>query len=389
MKIILLGPAWPYRGGIADFNDRLADQFTRQGHQVIAVTFTLQYPKLLFPGKTQYNDKPAPTRWQTRRLLNSVNPLSWMRTGLYLRRLKADLIITAFWLPFIAPSLACALWLAGRKSTHRIALLHNLIPHEHRIGDRFFARLFVKSNDSFAALSHSVLGDLAQFDRGKPRTFCPHPLYDHYGPIIAQQQARRQLQLQAQGRYVLFFGFVRAYKGLDLLLQALADPRLKELDVRLLVAGEFYDDPEPYHQLIRRLDLGDRVILHSDFIADDQVGQYFCAADLVTQPYKSATQSGVTQIAFHFDKPMLVTDVGGLGEIVHHQQMGYVVQPDASAIADAVYDFFANERSVPFTQAVRIEKEKYSWDRLTAALVDLSNDKPRSSEPRDPKGGDS
>ncbi len=371
MKIILLGPAWPYRGGIADFSDRLAKEYKSQGCEVEEVTFTLQYPKFLFPGKTQYNDKPAPADWPTRRMMNSINPLSWLRTGLYLRRQKADIIVSAFWLPFMAPCMGTILRLAKRKGTRRIGLLHNLIPHEHRIGDKLFARYFIKSNDAFISLSKSVLDDISTFDSKKPRGFCPHPLYDHYGQSTTKAEARKMLGLDNDGRYALFFGFIRGYKGLDLLLEAIGDERLKELNVKLLVAGEFYDDPKPYTEQIERLGIGDRVTLRSDFIADNEVGQYFCACDIVTQPYKSATQSGVTQIAFHFERPMLVTDVGGLAEIVHNGEMGYVVKPEAKQIADALVDYYSNSREEAFTTAVREEKKKYSWDKLVETIDKL------------------
>ena len=221
MKIILLGPAWPYRGGIADFSDRLAKEYKSQGCEVEVVTFTLQYPKFLFPGKTQYNDNPAPADWPTRRMMNSINPLSWLRTGLYLRRQKADIIVSAFWLPFMAPCMGTILRLAKRKGTRRIGLLHNLIPHEHRIGDKLFARYFIKSNDAFISLSKSVLDDISTFDSKKPRGFCPHPLYDHYGQSTTKAEARKMLGLDNDGRYALFFGFIRGYKGLDLLLEAM------------------------------------------------------------------------------------------------------------------------------------------------------------------------
>lgn len=371
MKITILGPSWPYRGGIADFSDRLAKEYKSQGCEVEMVTFTLQYPKFLFPGKTQYNDKPAPAGWPTRRMMNSINPLSWLRTGLYLRRRKADIIISAFWLPFMAPCMGTILRLAKRKGTRRIALLHNLIPHEHRIGDKMFARYYIKSNDAFVTLSKSVLEDINSFDTKKPRGFCPHPLYDHYGALTTKEEARQLLGLDADGRYALFFGFIRGYKGLDLLLDAMADERLREMDVKLLVAGEFYDDPKPYMEQIARLGIGDRVTLRSDFIADDEVGRYFCACDIVTQPYKSATQSGVTQIAFHFEKPMLVTDVGGLAEIVHHGEMGYVVKPAAQEIADALVDYYANRHETAFADAVREEKKRYGWDKLVETIDKL------------------
>lgn len=371
MRIIILGPSWPYRGGIADFSDRLAKEYRSLGCEVEMVTFTLQYPKFLFPGKTQYNDKPAPTGWTTRRMMNSVNPLSWLRTGLYLRRRKADMLISAFWLPFMAPCMGTILRLAKRKGTRRIALLHNLIPHEHRIGDKFFARYFIKSNDAYVTLSKSVLEDINSFDTKKPRGICPHPLYDHYGALTPKGEARKLLNLNEEGHYALFFGFIRGYKGLDLLLEAMGDERLRELGVKLLVAGEFYDDPKPYLDQIARLGIGDRVTLRSDFIADDEVGRYFCACDIVAQPYKSATQSGVTQIAFHFERPMLVTDVGGLAEIVHHGEMGYVVQPEAKAIADALVDYYTHQHEAAFTDAVREEKKKYGWDKLVETIEKL------------------
>ena len=252
--------------------------------------------------------------------------------------------------------------------TRIVSILDNIIPHEHRTGDRIFALYVVRSTDAFVAMSRSVLDDLNLFDTKKPRRFCPHPLYDHYGDILPKEEARRMIGIDTDGRYVLFFGFIRSYKGLDLLLDAMADPRIAQRDIRLIVAGEFYGDPKPYMEQIERLGIADRIKLCTDFIPDSQVNRYFCAADLVAQPYKSATQSGVTQIAFHFEKPMLVTDVGGLAEIVPDGKIGYVVQPDAHQIADAIVRYYDEQREVPFTEAVRDEKQKYSWDKMVEAI---------------------
>lgn len=373
MKVIILGTAYPYRGGLSAFNERLARQYMAEGHEVEIVTFTLQYPNFLFPGKTQYSDEPAPADLRIRRMLNAVNPFTWFKTGRYIRRQRPDLVVTKFWLPFMAPALGTANRVAKRKGTRRIAILDNLVPHEKRPGDSMFARYFVKSIDGMVAMSRSVLADADLFDpkRRKARTFCPHPLYDHYGETLTRQEALGQLGLREGQRYVLFFGFIRDYKGLDLLLQAMADERMEPLGVKLIVAGEFYGDPKPYHDLIARLDLSSRVAMHTDFIPDHEVNRYFCAADLVAQPYKTATQSGVTQIAFHFERPMLVTNVGGLPEIVPDGKVGFVVEPQAQAIADAIVRYFSEDWQQRLTEGVRQEKQKYLWINMTQAINNL------------------
>ena len=374
MKVIILGPAWPYRGGIAAFNERLARQYQAEGHEVEAVTFTLQYPSFLFPGTTQYSTDPAPEGLKITRKLNSINPFSWLSTGRYIRRQRPDLVLSAFWLPFMAPAMGTALRRAKRKGMRRVSILHNLIPHEHRPGDKLFSRYFVGSNDAFITLSRSVLDDLNVFDpKGlKPCTFSPHPLYDHYGATLGRKEALDLIGLRENQRYVLFFGFIREYKGLDLLLDAMADERMERLGVKLIVAGEFYGDPKPYQEQISRHDIGDRVVLHTEFIPDHEVNRYFCAADLVVQPYKNATQSGVSQIAYHFEKPMVVTNVGGLPEIVPDGKAGFVVKPDSQEIADAIVRYFEEDWQQRLTEGVREEKKKYAWDKMTAAIKSLN-----------------
>ena len=373
MKIIILGTAWPYRGGLAAFNERLAREYQSNGHQVEIVTFTLQYPSFLFPGKTQYSDEPAPEGLKITRMLNAVNPFNWIKVGRYIRRQRPDLLITKFWLPFMAPALGTANRAARCTGMSRISILDNLVPHEKRPGDRLFARYFVNSIDGMVAMSRSVLADADLFDpkHRKPRTFCPHPLYDHYGERMDREEARRTLGLEADGRYVLFFGFIRDYKGLDLLLEAMADERLKEMGVKLLVAGEVYGDPKPYMDQIERLGIADRVVLKTDFIPDHEVNRYFCAADLVAQPYKTATQSGVTQIAFHFERPMLVTRVGGLPEIVPDGEVGFVVDPRPEPIADALVRYYGEGWEQRLTEGVRREKRKYLWSNMTEAIEEL------------------
>ena len=373
MKVVILGTAWPYRGGLSAFNERLAQQYRQEGHEVEIVTFTLQYPSFLFPGKTQYSAEPAPEGLKIRRMLNAINPISWWRTGRYIKRQRPQLLVTKFWLPFMAPALGTVNRVAKSKGMRRISILDNLIPHEKRFGDKMFARYFVGSVDGMVAMSRSVLADVDLFDSAhrKARAFCPHPLYDHYGQTLSAAEARGLMGVPAEGRYLLFFGFIRDYKGLDLLLDAMADSRVKERGVKLIVAGEFYGDPKPYMEQIERLGIADRVVLHTDFIPDHEVNRYFCAADMVAQPYKSATQSGVTQIAFHFEKPMLVTRVGGLPEIVPDGKVGFVVEPSPQPIADAIVRFYDEEWQERLTSGVRDEKKKYLWDNMTEAINNL------------------
>ena len=371
MHIIIVGTAYPYRGGLAAFNERLALQFQAEGHQVEMYTFTLQYPRFLFPGKTQFTDGPAPEGLAIRRRINSCNPFNWLSVGNEIRKKKPDLVVFAYWMSFMAP---CFGTLARRISRNRhtrcIGLIHNMIPHEPNLLDKLFPSYFVKAMDGFTTLSQAVIADINRFDRhSKPKTWAPHPIYDHYGKLIDKSEARRQLGLKEQGRYVLFFGFIRDYKGLDLLIDAFGDLRLQDMGVKLVVAGEFYGDPKPYLDRIRALDINDIVVLHNDYIPDDRVNLYFCAADIVAQPYKTATQSGVTQVAFHFEKPMLVTNVGGLAEIVPDGKIGYVVEPDAQAISDALVNYYKENKEEAFTAGVREEKQKYGWNRMTAAVL--------------------
>ena len=369
MNIIIIGTAYPYRGGLAAFNERLAAEYMAQGHKVEIYTFTLQYPNFLFPGKTQYSTEPAPKDLVIHRRVNSCNPFNWIKVGREIRRKHPDMLITKFWIPFMAPCLGTIERMV-RKNGHTkvISILDNVIPHEKRIGDKIFARYFVRSTDGFVAMSKSVLSDLRLFTKDKPAEFCPHPLYDHYGQRLSRDEALQLLNLDTNCRYVLFFGFIRTYKGLDLLLEAFADEWLRQSDVKLIVAGEFYGDSAPYLQQIEQLGIADKVVLCTDFIPDSEVNRYFSAADIVAQPYKTATQSGVTQIAFHFEKPMLVTNVGGLAEIVPDGKIGYVVEPDKDQIATALHRFFEENKKDEFEANIVEEKQKYSWSRFTEAI---------------------
>jgi len=372
VKITLLGPAHPYRGGPATFNDRLAQQFAAEGHSIKVVTFCLQYPRILFPGKTQYSGGPAPEGIIIERRLNSINPLNWISTGYRIKKEKPDLLLIRYWLPFMGPSLGTvARIVRSNKHTKVICIFDNVIPHEKRPGDKILTEYFTGSIDGAVVMSQSVMDDLRTFSSDMPVRLTPHPLFDNYGKSVDRDKAVSLLKLDPEFSYLLFFGFIRAYKGLDLLLEAFSDVRLRNKKLKLIVAGEFYEDASPYRNIIKKHGLENEIILCDHFIKDEEVSLFFSVADLVVQPYKSATQSGVTQISFHFDKPMLVTDVGGLREIVSDKKCGYVVKPEAEQIASAILDYFGNNRKAVFTEGVKKEKEKFSWDKMTGTIQDV------------------
>lgn len=371
MVITILGTAHPYRGGIAAFNERLAHQFQMEGHQVDLVTFTLQYPGFLFPGKTQYSSDPAPKDLKITRRVNSCNPFNWISVGRDLAHRAPDLLVIGFWLPFMAPCLGTIARMArANKRTKVVAVLHNLIPHETRIGDKPLAKYFCGSVDGFLTLSKSVLSDIEEFDTVKPRVFSPHPIYDNFGLPISKHEACHKLGLDEHVRYLLFFGLIREYKGLDWLLEAFAKSKVSQInDVKLVVAGEFYGNGDKYITLAKTLGIEDKIVWHTEYVPDSEVRYYFGAADLIVQPYKTATQSGVTQIAYHFEKPMLVTAVGGLSEIVPNGKVGYSVEPNIDAIAAALTDFCINPHD--FTDGIKVEKKKYSWQVMSQKIQEL------------------
>lgn len=365
MKILIVGPAWPYRGGIADFDERIAREYIKKGDEVEIFTFTLQYPSFLFPGKTQYSPDPRPEDLDIKRKVNSINPFNWIKVGRELKKKNADLLIIKFWLPLMAPCFGTiARIVKGNGKTKVVSILDNIIPHEHRPGDKILSKYFISSIDAFIAMSKSVYDDLKSLNDKKPCLLSPHPIYDNFGTAVSREEAIGSLGLDPSAKYMLFFGFIRDYKGLDILLKAIADERIKNSDIKLIVAGEFYNNSEKYFEMEKQLGLEGKIIWRTDFIADEQVKNYFCASDIIVQPYKTATQSGVTQIAYHFEKPMLVTNVGGLPEIVPNGKVGYSVEPEAKVIADAISDFYCNGRYAEFVENIKEEKKKYSWDRM-------------------------
>ncbi len=365
-KVVIIGSAYPLRGGgIATFNERLAQAYQERGDEVVIYTFSLQYPSIFFPGTTQYSKEDPPAGLNIRVRINSVNPFNWVRSAFEIAAEKPDLVIVRFWIPFMAPCLgSIARILKWRFRTRIIAITDNIIPHERRFFDFSLVKYFTGSVDGFVAMSKSVLNDISGFDKEKPRIYHPHPLYDNFGAGISKDEACRRLSLDEKTPYMLFFGFIRDYKGLDLLLEALATSTLSDLNARLLIAGEFYGNEEKYMDIIRSRKLDDKVVLRTSFIPNTEVYLYFSACDLVVQPYRHATQSGVTQIAYHFGKPIITTNVGGLAEMIPDGKVGYVVSPDPECIAKAIYSFYHEEKEAEFAANVLIERERFSWEGL-------------------------
>ncbi|MBQ6985067.1 MAG: glycosyltransferase [Paludibacteraceae bacterium] len=380
MRIGIVGTTWPYRGGLTAFNERLARQFAAEGHEVEIFTFTLQYPDFLFPGTTQYSDTPKPEDLSIHRTMNSINPFSWFKTARAIRKAGIELLVIKFWIPLMAPCLGTIARLARRKGIRVVSILDNVIPHEPHFWDKWLIRYFVRSVDRFVAMSASVRDDCLSFlpaSRKDCVALTVHPLYDNFGQAVPKDEARKSLGLPQDATILLFFGFIRDYKGLDLLMKAYAKVQKAKNDVQrdllLVVAGEFYNNGEQYKTLERELQLEGKIAWHTDFIQDERVRYYFSAADLIVQPYKSATQSGVTQIAYHFERPMLVTNVGGLAEIVPDGKVGYVCQVNEDDVAKAIGHFAGMgkaQREERFQANIRQEKQKYAWSNMTKLIID-------------------
>jgi glycosyltransferase involved in cell wall biosynthesis len=372
-KVVIIGPAHPLRGGLATFNQRLAKEFQKQGNTCSIYSFSLQYPSLLFPGKTQYTDEPAPKDLIIHQAINSVNPINWLSIGNHLRKERPDIIVVRFWLPFMGPALGTILRRVKKnKHTRIVCIADNIIPHEKRFGDKPFTKYFLKSCDAFITMSDKVMNDLRLFEKTKAVQLVQHPLYDSFGEIISKEDARNHLSLPVSQKIILFFGFIRKYKGLDLLFEAIA--RLGSPDIKFLIAGEFYEDQKPYMDLIAKLGIRDNLILRTDFIPDSEVQYFVSAADAIIQPYRNATQSGVTPLAYHFEKPMIVTNVGGLPSLVPHRQSGLVVEPDPQSLADGINSFYQLGEDF-FIPHLRNEKLKYSWANMVDSIFRLAQNK--------------
>ncbi len=371
-KVILVGPCHPFRGGIAKFNERLAQQLMGDGHEVIIFTFSLQYPSFLFPGKTQYSDSTPPDGLNIKVKINSINPFNWWQVASEIATLQPDLVIYRYWLPFMAPCLgSIARWIkklapSSQAQCIHLAIVDNALPHEKRIGDRALTRYFTQSMDKFMVMSDYVKNDLLQFTKKSIQLF-PHPLYDNFGPLQPKEEARTHLDFPKDTYLFMFFGFIRHYKGLDLLLKAIEHPLLKDHDFKLVIAGEFYADEKEIMQQIETSPAKEKIILHTQFIADDEVRYFFSAVDCVVQPYRNATQSGVSPLAYHFEVPLLVTNVGALPDLVP-EGIGFVCEPVPESIATSIMYFLTQFDVERFSIMIKEEKKKLSWTTFTAKL---------------------
>ena len=373
MKITILGPAHPYRGGLASIMEIMARTFQRRGNEVDIKTFTLQYPSLLFPGESQTVATPPPADLRICRCVNTMNPLNWVRVGRRIRRERPDFVLMKYWTPFMAPCFGTIARFARRNGhTKVLCQIDNVEPHEHHLTDKPFNRYYLHSVDGFVYMSEQVHSELRAYSDA-PALFSPHPLFENFGERVERSEACVRLGLDPANRYVLFFGLIRDYKGLDLLLDAWAQLRRagRTEGRRLIVAGGFYTAREPYLNRIADNGLQDEVLLHDRFIPDDDVKYYFSAADFVVQPYKTATQSGVTQIAYQFCVPMVVTKVGGLAEIVPDGRVGYVCEPTPEGVAGAIERMYEGDTLQRFRENCVEERRRFSWEEMCSRITEL------------------
>lgn len=370
-SIIVIGPAHPLRGGLSSFNERLAREAQQHHFQTSIFTFSLQYPGFLFPGSSQYSNEPEPKDLDIHVRINSINPLNWLSVGFELKKRKPDYILVRYWLPFMAPCLGTILRIVKQnKHTKIVCLADNVIPHEKRPGDTLFTCYMVGPIHAFITMSEKVLNDLKTFTN-KPATQIVHPLYDHFGEKTSKAEACSKLSISNKVQYALFFGFIRAYKGLDLLLEAIhllkEEQWFEHHAVKFLIAGEFYEDDKPYRAMIEQWALHEHLVMHDHFITDSSVRYYFSAAACVLQPYKNATQSGVTPLSFHYDVPVIVTNVGSMEKYVP-EQTGLLSKLDAASFAAQIKLFFTKPEGY-FTPGIQQEKKKYSWEVLLNAIT--------------------
>jgi len=371
-KIVLIGPIYPYRGGIAHFSEALFRRLEQRSHEVRAITFTRQYPGFLFPGRSQYEEAPVEHPAPSTRIIDSLNPITWFKAVRQVVRWGSNVAIIPYWTPFLAPALCAIAWHLRVRGVTVLALVHNALPHERLPGARVLGGMFLRTAQGCIIMSEGVGRDLDLLGVDGPRKLLNHPVYDKFGPLVAQDQARAELGISSNVPVLLFFGFIRAYKGLHVLLESM--PRIIDAlpSVRLIIAGEFYEEEELYRTTIESEDLKEHILLRAAYIPKEDVGKYFGAADVVVQPYTRATQSGVAQVAFHFEKPLIMSDVGGLAEVVGHQEAGLIVPPnDPDALSEAVIRFFEKGWRPRLTEGVRRRKQAHSWENFCEAIESM------------------
>ena len=372
MKIVLVGPFPPFRGGISDLNAALADHLSKR-HEIHAINFTTQYPKVLFPGKTQFKKGDSAQEVDSIRCLSSINPFSWRKTAYKIIDIDPDLVLFRFWLPFFAPAFSGVAKKIRKYSDATIMVIcDNIIPHEERLLDTRLTKRFFGFIDSFIVLSKKVENELLSFIPEAKYKYSPHPIYSIFNNTLSKEQAKAELKL-ATKKVLLFFGLIREYKGLDILINAMEKIKTELEDYTLLIVGECYENENKYTELIKKAGITDNVKCHYSFIPDNEVGKYFSAADVVVLPYKTASQSGIVQIAYHFDTPVIVSNVGGLPEIVDEGKTGYCVEPNSNAFAKAIKAFYENDNISEMNSNISEYKSQFSWDAMVKAIEKLVN----------------
>ena len=369
-KIVIIGPAYPLRGGLATFDERLAREFNTLGDNCILLSYSLQYPSFLFPGTTQFSDEEAPKDLEIHSLINTINPFSWFKAAKFINKQKPTIVVIRYWLPFMAPALGVICRLLN-KSIKIVTITDNVNPHEKFPFSKQLNKFFLGKSDAFICMSDKVKTDLLAYSDNKSIQLQEHPLYDNFGEGMSKSEACKLLNINENGKYVLFFGFIRRYKGLDLLLNAFAQKELYDSDIQLIIAGEYYEKKEYYTEIIEKNNLQNKIIDRTGFIPNSEVRNYFSAADLIGLTYHSATQSGVTQVAYHFNKPMLITNVGGLAETVPHNHCGLVVEPNEIEIAASILHFFKGNLGEKMTENISAYKSKFSWSKLCNTIKEI------------------
>jgi glycosyltransferase involved in cell wall biosynthesis len=372
MKIVLVGPFPPFRGGISDLNVALAHHLSKR-HVVHAINFTTQYPKVLFPGKTQFKKGDHALEVDSIRCLSSINPFSWRKTANKIIDLEPDLVLFSFWLAFFAPAFSgVAKKIKKYLDANIMAICHNIIPHEEHLLDTRLTKRFFCFIDSFIVLSKKVENELLNIVPGAKYKYSPHPVYNIFKNTLSKEQAKAELNI-ATKKVLLFFGLIRKYKGLDILINAMEKINTELDDYTLLIVGECYENKAKYTDLIKNAGITDNVQCHYSFVPDNEVGKYFSASDVVVLPYKSASQSGIVQIAYHFDTPVIVSNVGGLPEIVDEGKTGYCVEPSSSAFAKAIKAFYEKDNINELNSNISDYKSQFSWDIMVDSIEELVN----------------
>ncbi|MGN1152112.1 MAG: glycosyltransferase [Lachnospiraceae bacterium] len=370
MKIVLIGPVYPYKGGISHYTSLLCKAL-RKKHEVTMVSYKMQYPKLLFKKEQRdYSNKSFQIE-DTQYWINTANPFNIINTARRIRKLQPDIVIMQWWHPYFAP----CYYLLARFLKHIPILFtcHNVFPHERFPMDRFLSRLVLRRGSGYIVQSHLDEADLLTVNPGAKYVVTPHPTYNAFKmQDMSREEARKLLDVDEQTPMLLFFGFVREYKGLKYLLDAMKKIKTKMPETQLWVVGDFGEDKEQYLKQIQDNDIRDQINLVEGYIPDKEVEKYFAAADLVVLPYISATQSGIVQIAYGFEKPVVVTDVGGLPDVVQDHKTGYVVpKENADAIADAVTDFFQVDTDIPWKECIREQAGEFSWETMVERMEAL------------------